>query len=354
KPQKWKKIYSNGQNTWGIKEDGTIWSMLGSNFFCEMTGSREQKSYLYNDTDGWPKQYGLGGGWETAEIGTRWSFAVDVFGTYATGYNNNYELGAGQSGGIKTDFTKISDISFKQVASMYATYYYSGNHAFGVSKGGFLYGWGYDQYGKMGLGQQNPQYVYTPKLIPYIAGVDQAKVSLDGSMVLSHGDLYAVGRTRSAAFGTGDINVQFWDWTRILEDVKKIIVYGNASAVMKNDGSIWGCGDARTGILHGSGSGPANYMIEWQPLSDITDWSDLIGGIEGLMGIRKDGSIYGWGLGNNGVWKKYRSSGGAEYALLDTSKTPFEADEGEPPLPKKWKEFVCQSVATTVYIRGEE
>ena len=145
------KIYSGSQQTFAIKNDGTLWAWGGNN-----SGTLGQGNTTYYSS---PKQIGALTTWSdiaprgNAVIalktdGTLWSWGNNVYGQLGLGNRTNYSSPK-QVGSL----TNWSTLSGSTAASLISV----------VKADGTLWSWGYNASGGLGLG--NTTYYSSPKQV---------------------------------------------------------------------------------------------------------------------------------------------------------------------------------------------
>ncbi|MEO7098703.1 MAG: hypothetical protein ABI162_05035 [Luteolibacter sp.] len=69
--------------------------------------------------------------------------------------------------------------------------------------------------------------------------------------------------------------------------------------VRKSDGTLWACGSGSFGLLGDGKSNSSSYTFVQVGVD--TDWKQLSLGSQYAIGIKENGSLWGWGFGSNGA-----------------------------------------------------
>ncbi len=173
-----------------------------------------------------------------------------------------------------------------------------------IRSNGQLYGWGNNTNGQLGLGTEND--VNTGQiLISGMASCKYVHTAQGLSLVIKQdGTLWAAGLNTYYQTGkTTDTNDQT-TFIQIGTDTWKMAQGGIDCAMgIKSDGTLWGWGRSNLGQL---GTGTATRTAPYQVLTTVpssiaTDWESVqIGYGNHVLGRRQDGSLWGWGYNNNG------------------------------------------------------
>ena len=75
---------------------------------------------------------------------------------------------------------------------------------------------------------------------------------------------------------------------------KKIYCGGAHTLAIKEDGTLWGTGNSRSGQL---GSGSYYYTTIFTQIGTDTDWKNIAGGWYHTLAIKEDGTLWGTGIG---------------------------------------------------------
>ena len=131
-------------------------------------------------------------------------------------------------------------------AQCYESLNFGGGHTIGKTTNGFLWGWGY------GLA----------------------------------GQLLTTNETEPNPIQVGTSN----DWNKVFNGVINTFV-------IKNNGTLWGCGSNQHGSL-GVNSSNQNFT-SFQQITIATNWVKVAPSYFHTIALKADGTIWGWGLNNN-------------------------------------------------------
>jgi alpha-tubulin suppressor-like RCC1 family protein len=136
----WSKVAGGSQHTLAIKTDGTLWSW-GYNNLGQLGGGSTRSS---------PVQVGALTNWLDIAAGAYYnSFAIKTDGTlWAWGYNNEGQLGNGTTNNEISPIQIGALTTWSQIAGGNG----SGGYAKAITTQGYLYMWGGNSSGQLGLG----------------------------------------------------------------------------------------------------------------------------------------------------------------------------------------------------------
>ncbi|HXS37590.1 MAG TPA: T9SS type A sorting domain-containing protein [Flavipsychrobacter sp.] len=135
----WKTVSAGGLHTLAIKKNGTLWAW-GYNVAGQLGNGTTVTSLV-------PIQIGTDTNWVAISGGFEFSLALKSDGTvWSWGYNQNSQLGRG-AGTILYDSLPRQISGLNNVASISAGSVF----AFVIKKDGTLWGWGFNQYGDLGM-----------------------------------------------------------------------------------------------------------------------------------------------------------------------------------------------------------
>ena len=220
---------------------------------------------------------------------------------WACGYNIYGQLGLGISGSSakKTTFTQvttnISDV--KQIAC-------GQNHTFILKNDGSIWSCGLNDRGELGLNSDNDTYTSTFTQVTTNINNDVKQIACGGlhTFILKNdGSLWSCGNNSSGRLGLGtsgsSANKTTFTkvTTNINNDVKQISCGGDHTFILKNDGSVWSCGYNYWGQL-GLGNDD-NKSTFTQVTTNISDVKQIACGGNHTFILKNDGSI--WACGYN-------------------------------------------------------
>ena len=157
---------------------------------------------------------------------------------WSTGYNGSGQLGLGDNIG-KTTFTEVTT-NANDVKEIYCGY----NHTFILENDGTLWGCGLNAHGQLGLGDTTNRTIFTQITIN-ADDVKEIYCGQDHTVILKNdGTLWGCGGNDSGELGLGDTTnrTTFTQITTNANDIKSVYCGGAHTIILKNDGTLWGCG----------------------------------------------------------------------------------------------------------------
>jgi len=231
----WCCVSSKGTHVLGLRSDGTVWSWgLGSNGQLGNSSviSRSSPVSIAGGFTDWCKISGgignLSGGVRTN--GTLWMW----------GFGGNGELG-----GYSTNTCRSSPALVAGGFTDWCNLSIGSNHVLAVRSNGTLWGWGYNNPGKIGNGNAT--------------GTIASPVSVIGG---------------------------FTDWCNAQAGV-------NHSVGLRTNGTLWAWGSGNFGMI-----GDNAQVSRSSPVSVVggfTDWCCVSAGRDFTLGVRSNGTAWGWG-----------------------------------------------------------
>ncbi len=173
---------------------------------------------------------------------------------------------------------------------------------YAIDEDGSLWGWGWNEYGQLGLGSgSNERYG-----IPQKISDEQWKYVASGSsysyFIKADGTLWSAGAGTKGCLGTGDSNASKElkqigtdsDW----KYVSAAHWFCFAGIGIKEDGSMWAWGEGEMGALLCLG----NFNNRSTPVKvgEDTDWVDATIGVAHGMAIKENGTLWMWGWNERG------------------------------------------------------
>jgi len=189
----WLNISAGNYRSFAIKTDGTLWSW----------GNNSQGQLGLNNTTNYssPKQIGNLTTWSYVYGGANFTVAIKNDGTFwSWGYNGYGQLGLNNRTNYSSPkqlgaLTNWSNVANNNVGSVLS-----------IKKDGTLWGWGYNGFGNLGLGNTN--YYSSPKQVGSLTTWSKIAVGTGGVSsygILSNGTLYAWGSNGFGQLGIGNI-----------------------------------------------------------------------------------------------------------------------------------------------------
>ncbi|MFC4236426.1 hypothetical protein ACFOY8_14570 [Thalassospira xianhensis] len=268
------KATNNAYNTYGLKEDGTIWgvgSTMGLNGHADST-----KWVKVSQENDW------------IDVVAQFSSVIGVKSDGSTWVMGKTELPHPDTAEVIWPWTEIRNsngiVSVKAYSSL----------ALGIKDDGTLMVWGIsDVYATDTASGENQWVELQPD---YRVGHDFKQVASTYSTVFAldnFGQLYAYG----GVYAGGDSSrgpeytyeaLPTWTnlgqperWEKIATVPRRRIMYG-----IRTDGTLW--------VRGWDASAKVNYS-EWTEISSSTDWAEIFGYAGGILALKTDGSLYARG-----------------------------------------------------------
>ncbi len=292
----WTNIYVGGSHSIAMKIDGTLWAW-GSNYSGEL-------GLGYNNAGvSVPTQIGTDTDWKTVSLGNSFTLAVKTDGTLWTwGGNSEGQLGNGTYGsgtGAAAPTQIGTDTDWSIVEAGY-------QHSQGIKTDGTLWGWGLENHGRLGNGNNITGSTQTRQTTPVQIGTDTDWAAVSSGNNHSHalktdGSLWAWGYGSSGRLGTGNTSNQAIPIQIGTDTDWSIARTGNGvTNFIKLNGTRWACGSDGNGRFGNNISG--NLLVPTQIGTD-TDWTDISGGVlnSHVVALKSLGELLAWGKNLNGT-----------------------------------------------------
>jgi alpha-tubulin suppressor-like RCC1 family protein len=183
-------------------------------------------------------------------------------------------------------------------------------HTIGITTDGYLWGWGNNESGQLGLGNDSPISVLIPTLIS--TDIDWSMIGSGYYHILSiknNGTLWSCGANESGQLGLGDTDYDRTTPTSIGTDSDWSMPVGGAnhSIAIKTNGTIWAWGYNRIyqtpNYIAGGQLGLGDSIDRDTPaqIGTDSDWSKVTAGNNTTFGIKTNGTLWAWGRNSNGT-----------------------------------------------------
>ena len=280
-----KSVCCGAYHTFILENDGTLWS-TGYNGYGQLgLGDNTNKTIFTQVTINADDIKEIYCGWEYTLIlkndGTLWG----------CGRNDYGQLGLGDTAHryIFTQVTTNTD-NIKKI-------YCGAGHSFILKNDGTLWGCGYNPYGELGLGDTKSRTTFT-QTITNVNNIKKIYCGGDHTFILKNdGTLWTCGYNGEGQLGLGDNNHRytFTQITTNADNIKSIYCGENHTIILKNDGTLWSCGRNDYGQL-GLGDG-TNRNTFTQVTTNTDDIKEIYCGFHHTFILKNDGTL--WGCGHN-------------------------------------------------------
>lgn len=279
-----------------IKSDGSLWGW-GANF----TGAVGDTGTERYGSSGWEQQMTpvkVNDGFVSVSTGYYHTMGIKSDGSLWGWGGNDYGCqGNGENATIYDDADTDNNKPIKimdDVAAVSAGKYYT----MAIKKDGSLWGWGYDNTGQLGDGNYNFKYgksYISSRTKPFkvMDGVIAVSTNTSGTMVIKKdGSLWGWG---FLPYGDGKYGERYKP-VKIMDGVTSVSLGNNIVMVIKKDGSLWGWGDNSLGGIGIGKAGETPYDVTTlYPVKVMDKVASVSVGADHVMAIKKDGTLWGWG-----------------------------------------------------------
>jgi alpha-tubulin suppressor-like RCC1 family protein len=240
-----------------------------------------------------PVQIGSNSDWGHISAGSNHTVGIRAGQLWTWGAPTNGRLGNGTTTGDVTSPAQIgSDNSWRIAAA-------GGSHCIAVKNDGTLWSWGRANEGQLGNGTNTPD-VTSPAQIG--ADTDWLAISchaFHNHAIKTDGTLWSWGAGFQGRLGSGN---QFDQWSPVQigsdTDWAAVSAGGSHGLAIKTNGTLWSWGNAANGRL-GNGTTTGDVTSPAQ-IGNATDWAAVAAGEEFSLALKTDGTLWSWGLANNG------------------------------------------------------
>lgn len=268
----------------------------GGGLYCWGLGTTGQLGNGGALTKSSPVQVGTLTNWSKVGCGASFTVAMKTDGTL-------WSFGLGTSGQLG-DGTAVTKSSPVQVGTEtdWADFAVGPNATCVIAKksNGTVYTWGANTGGQLGLGDITNR--SAPTLLTVASGAtlvetDTAAHYLLSSVWMGMGTLFPSHDFdhRRAPF---DMSPGYESWQFVDTGGNSALNRVNMIAI-KGDGTLWGCGDSTSFQLQNQ-TYVSNQVTDIVQIGSDTDWSHVASGDRGAMGIKTNGTLWGWGAGTGG------------------------------------------------------
>ena len=283
-----KEIYCGWHYTFILKNDGTLWG-CGRNDYSQLglgdNIDRNTFTQITTNADNIKSVY----------CGSEHTLILKNDGTlWGTGYNEYGQLGLGDNTN-RTAFTQITT-NADDVKSVYC----GGYHTFILEYDGTLWGTGNNEYGQLGLGDRNYRTTFT-QITTNANDIKSVYCGRNHTLILKNdGTLWGCGQNNYGQLGLGDTNnrTTFTEITTNADDVKSVYCGYDHTIILKNDGTLWGTGYNGYGEL---GLGDSNNKTTFTQITTNTDnIKQIYCGWGHTLILKNDGTLWGTGYNKDG------------------------------------------------------
>lgn len=251
------RIAAGGYHCMAIDGDGALWSW-GRNYAGQLGDGTTNDSHV-------PIRIGSDTDWVAVSAGDHHSVARKRDGSlWAWGYNHFGQLGIGTTEDAHSP-------ELVHVGKDWAAFVAGDYHTIGLKRDGSVWTWGCNKRGQLGIGSAS-------------AGHKPIRVGDDKWMVVP-ADVETTVRVVQDAHEPVRVG-EDTDWA-------KVDAGGYYCVALKTDGSLWTWGDNRYGQM---GQGTRDHELEPVRIGTENDWASVYGGVHHVLAVKEDGTVWAWGL----------------------------------------------------------
>ena len=237
-----------------------------------------------------------GTNWKSVAFGDGHISAIKTDGSLWTwGFDTTAQLGTNASGNRSTPVTTFAGgNNWKQVSC-------GNGRTAAIKTDGSLWVWGNNSYGTLGTNDTTRK--STP-VTTFAGGNNWKQVSCGfehTAAIKTDGSLWVWGINSSVQLGTNDTTQRNTPVTTFAggNDWKSVDTLANHTAAIKTDGSLWTWGTQDDGRL--GNFADTNRSTPVTTFAGGTNWKQVSCGQRFTAAIKTDGSLWTWGLGDNGL-----------------------------------------------------
>ena len=295
----WNLVSAGGLQTIARKADGNLYSW-GSN----IQGQLGDSTTIDRAAPVLVSSGGVATSWKQVSVGDQYAVGIrsgtsttTAGGTlWAWGLNQNGQLGDGTTSPrtAPVQIGKDSDWVFVSAGK---------RHVLAIKANGLLYSWGSNASGQLGDTTNTPR--LAPTKVPGLpatalwAAVSAGETHSLG--IMRDGSLWSWGGGTKGQLGNGikaDTNAPARIGTLTWTSVSAGAFH---SMAIRSDGTLWAWGDNSYGQLGNNASAdPSTPTTTPLPVTDSNNWVVVSAGTSHTMGVRTDGTLWGWGSNADG------------------------------------------------------
>ena len=295
----WSQISCGYQASAAIRADGTLWVSGNNSYGILGLGDLTHRSTY--------TQVGALSNWSSVGVGQYHAVALKTDGTiWSWGYNNTGQLGLNTTTSIFSSPVQIGNLS--NWANIYT--HQDSAWCIAINSNGYMFDWGWNAYGQ--LGQFDLINRSTPTQFGQFDSASMstwAQVSAGPNHTValnSLGRIYVCGNNSFGQLGVIDLSHRSTltqagsgnTWVNISA------ASGNYTSAIKNDGTLWMCGNNQFGQLGQNNTSNYSSLVQVGSLANVNTWTAIAnGGIFNpvMSAVKSDGTLWMWGCNSYGT-----------------------------------------------------
>ena len=269
-----------------LKNDGTLWGCGLNNHGQLGLGDNNNRNIFTQVTTNDVK---------SIYCGQYHTFILKNDGTlWGCGRNNEGQLDLGDNTDRNT-FTQITT-NTDDIKEIYCCSY----HTLILKNDGTLWGCGWNGYGQLGLGDTTNRTTFT-QIATNTDNIKEIYCGFNHTIILKKdGTLWSTGYNGDSKLGLGDTTnrTTFTQVTTNADNIKSVYYGGDHTFILKNDDTLWGCGNNGDGQL---GLGDTTNRTTFTQITTNTDnIKDVYCGGSYTIILKNDGTLWDCGLNSDG------------------------------------------------------
>ena len=181
-----------------------------------------------------------------------------------------------------------------------------------------MWGCGWNS-GTLGLGEDKESKTIFTQITTNTDNIKSIYGGYDYAIMLKNdGTLWGCGTNGgSGVLGLGNTATYIFTFTKITDDVKSVYCGYNHTIILKNDGTLWGCGKNESGQL---GLGDKNNRTTFTQITTNTnDIKSVYCGQNHTIILKNDDTLWGCGRNSEGQLGLGDTKGRATFTTIDTN-----------------------------------
>jgi alpha-tubulin suppressor-like RCC1 family protein len=280
------KISAGGYHSLALDEDGNVWS-CGRNNEGQLGLSDNNPRNVFTKTN-LTNVIAIGGGDDH-------SLALDKNGNVWSCGNNDYgQLGLGDI----NDRNVFTQTNIKNVVAISCSMSININrgHSLALDNKGNVWSCGNNEYGQLGLGDNNKRNKFTQ--IPKLSNILAISAGEGYSLALDiNGNVWSCGDNIDGQLGLGDYNDRNVFTQTNMNNVINISTSDGHSLALDNKGNVWGCGRNNLGQL---GLGNNNNKKRFTKILNLLKIISISAGGSYSLALDSKGNVLSCGVNEEG------------------------------------------------------
>jgi alpha-tubulin suppressor-like RCC1 family protein len=301
----WKQVSAGGYHMSAVKTNGTLWTWgSGTQYqlgigYDPLQPSRSTPVTTFAGGTNW-KSVGSSGGYNVSAIQYNdiLTNPPDVFRLFTWGYGFTAALGnASDASNSSVPITTFAGGSNWRQVSV------ARDVTCAIKTDGTLWIWGDAASGLLGNGLTTG-FISTP-ITTFSGGTNWKQVSIEtyhAAAIKTDGTLWTWGEGFAGYLGTNDLNDRSTPVTTFAGGTnwKQVSSGRYHVAAIKTDGTLWTWGGNADGELGNASTSNTSISTPITTFAGGTNWKQVAGGYAHTAAIKTDGTLWTWGLGQDG------------------------------------------------------